>query len=547
MSETTFAPNTLGEALSIRYPSVWVSSVDSVEVIEFVKNHIIQYPTLTFYVFDAVEGLKEYNRHHGRYHQVMQQVENPMTGETSVEPITDIGVAISYTANDHCTMVILNAEQFENGLNDFHAFNHHNWRSAWLNNDAHLAGGQYVFASATEAAPPAQVRAFVPVVNIDFPSVTELSHIASHIVEHFGLQDEVAKAAQAAKGLSKFEAISLFSSQAARNGEFNIKELEDIKFARIASRTSLEIKRPEVTLDQVAGAENIKKILNTSIWMRENPEQAERYGFGGAMHRFLLLGLPGTGKSYFCEAAASHLNLNLVRTGMSQQMSKFVGESENNIMAMFQQINALNPVCVWADEFGRDASGGQSSHVVDAGTTTRMHGIFLTGIQELPEETYFFAAANDISTLAPEMLRADRFDKVFFVGFPTASQRLQILTQLTVGKEHHINLEKIALATASFTGAELKSGLAAATSYALAERRPVQNKDVVMAYENMKDRLWNRYREQVYTMYRAAENYHWASDDQAAQAAIYLNGKKPNESLDTLDEIPIVKTSATVS
>mgnify|MGYP000214883789 CR=1 FL=1 len=87
--------------------------------------------------------------------------------------------------------------------------------------------------------------------------------------------------------------------------------------------------------------------------------------------------------------------------------SKVIGQSEANMRAVFKQIKLMSPLCVWIDEFGRDLSGGSSSSHVDGGTTDRVHGEFLTGLQELPEETFLLCAANQLEALRPEMLRAD--------------------------------------------------------------------------------------------------------------------------------------------
>jgi ATP-dependent 26S proteasome regulatory subunit len=530
MSKPSYAPNSLGEALSVRYPTVWVYSPDTVEVIDFVRSHVRKYEDLEYYLMHNMDGLQVFNYRTERFDTVLMERINPHTGDLIQMPIMEFGAALQFLySKGNATLLVLNSEQFKEDLNDLHTFMQYEWRNSWKQDQSNYLPPQIVLTSSVEPGPPAAVNSFVPLVHIGYPTEVELKELLTHISVKTNNEVEIDKAAAASKGLSTFEAISLYHSQIARHDKIDVEELEQIKFDKIASRTSLQIIKPKISLEDVAGAENIKKILETSLWIKANPKLAERYGFKSAMHRFLLLGLPGTGKSFVCEAAANFLGLNLVRTGMSQMMSKYVGESENNISAMFEQINALSPVCVWSDEFGRDASGGQSSHVVDAGTTTRMHGLFLTGIQELPQDTYFFAAANDISTLAPEMLRADRFDKIFFVGFPTQDQRLKIITDLVNGIEHKINLENIAEASASYTGAEIKSALASASSMALAERRAMTTADLMTALSKMKDRLWGRYRGNVIDQYSKALNqYEWASDDQYEEGKIYAKGSVPN-------------------
>ncbi len=532
MSETKeYAPNTLSESLACRYPAVWVYSQDVVEVIDRVRAHVGQFSDLSLFMMDSLNGLQKYNYLRNRFDTVLIVGVNPMTGEEYQSPIYKIDEALDHVmADPSATLVLANVEQYENNLNDMMTFMNLAWRTGWRSNQQRDITAQLIMVSSTEPSPPSAVSRNVQSVVLGFPSKEELATITTHISEHMNATVDIPAVAQASRGLTVYEAASMYHSSIARRGTIDVKELEDVTFERIANRTNMAIVRPQIGMEDVAGMENIKKILETSQWLRANPEEAKNYGVSDSIHRFMLLGPPGVGKSYLCEAAASFLRLNLVRTGMSHMLSKFHGESENNMLAMFEQLNALDPICVWLDEFGRDASGGQSSHVVDGGSTSRVHGLFLTGMQELAPTTYLFAAANDISTLAPEMLRADRFDKIFFIGFPTLPQRHQILSGLLKERTHSVDIGKVAMASGSYTGAELKSVLAAASQVALGERRNVETDDMLAAMNRNKNRLWIRYRPAIIESYKVAyEQYEWASDDQYHEARAYMRGDIPRD------------------
>jgi SpoVK/Ycf46/Vps4 family AAA+-type ATPase len=223
------------------------------------------------------------------------------------------------------------------------------------------------------------------------------------------------------------------------------------------------------------------------------------------------VGIPGTGKSAICEATASALQLDLARTGVSQVMNSFVGQSEANMRAVFQQIKVMAPLCVWIDEFGRDLSGGASSSHVDGGTTDRVHGEFLTGLQELPDNVFLMCAANQLDNLRPEMLRAERFDKIFFVGLPAFEERIQIVRiNLPNGD---FNYEEIAHATKYFTGAEIKSLIKQVKfDVVSSERRNVTTRDIVSHVPKMRNILWNKDREMIRNLYRLAyDQWDWSS------------------------------------
>ncbi len=68
-------------------------------------------------------------------------------------------------------------------------------------------------------------------------------------------------------------------------------------------------------------------------------------------------------------------------------------------------------------------SGGKSGSDV----STRIFGTILTWMQEKTKPVFVVATANDITGIPPEFMRKGRFDEIFFVDFPTASEIIEIL------------------------------------------------------------------------------------------------------------------------
>jgi SpoVK/Ycf46/Vps4 family AAA+-type ATPase len=195
--------------------------------------------------------------------------------------------------------------------------------------------------------------------------------------------------------------------------------------------------------------------------------------------------------------------------------------------AVFKQIGIMSPLCVWIDEFGRDLSGGQSSHV-DGGTTDRVHGEFLTGLQELPDNVFLMCAANQLEHLKPEMLRADRFDKIMFVGLPSFNERIDIIKIYLkdIKTDHNFNYEEISNATQYFTGAEIKSLIKEVKfNVASAELRTINTRDIVSSAPNMRNILWNKSRQMIQDLYTTAiEQWDWASTEQFNDAKLVIGG-----------------------
>jgi len=185
-------------------------------------------------------------------------------------------------------------------------------------------------------------------------------------------------------------------------------------------------------------------------------------------------------------------------------------------------------LCVWIDEFGRDLSGGASSSHVDGGTTDRVHGEFLTGLQELPENVFLICAANQLENLRPEMLRADRFDKIMFVGLPSFVERESIfeIYLSSIKTDHSFNLSALASATAGFTGAEIKSLIKETKFYVVSsEYRPINTEDILTYAPNMRNILWNKSRQTIKDLYSTAlEQWDFASSTQLEDAPLILNG-----------------------
>jgi SpoVK/Ycf46/Vps4 family AAA+-type ATPase len=141
----------------------------------------------------------------------------------------------------------------------------------------------------------------------------------------------------------------------------------------------------------------------------------------------LLVGIPGTGKSLSCKAAASILGWPLIRLDISALKGSLVGESERKIRQATATIDAFGKAVVWLDELDKVFSGVKSSGHTDGGTTASMFGHFLVWMQETTSPILVMATANNIAQLPPEFLRAGRFDAMFFVDIPTSKERCKII------------------------------------------------------------------------------------------------------------------------
>jgi SpoVK/Ycf46/Vps4 family AAA+-type ATPase len=287
------------------------------------------------------------------------------------------------------------------------------------------------------------------------------------------------------------------------------------------------VRSPKYTLDDVGGLDRAKQLFEAVRWTWEHPEETKQYGIIPP-RRLLFIGLQGSGKSLIAEAAAQGLGLDLAKGGVSSAMTKWVGESERKMRLMFKQLRAMAPIVFWVDELGRDLSGGASSSETDGGTTDRVHGEFLSGLQELEQDVFLLAAANRIDHLPPEMTRADRFDKIMFVGFPSEEERQEIWAIHLGEQGMDMDLRVLAGATQFFTGAEIKALVRNVRfDVAATDRRAARTEDFVAAIPHIKSRAWTRHKGEIVAMYeRARDEWDWASSQQEEEAPTVIKAAK---------------------
>ena len=267
---------------------------------------------------------------------------------------------------------------------------------------------------------PLELEKYFTMLDFALPSPQDLLAIQEELGESVKVEANL-EAVEAARGLTEFEAETAFALSLVLKKGFCPTIITEQK-KQMIRRTGLMEFWPPVPVDQVGGLELFKQYLNNRMKAFEpgndhlpNPKA------------LLLVGIPGTGKSLSCKAAASILNWPLIRLDISALKGSLVGESERKIRQATATIDAFGKAVVWLDEIDKVFSGIKSSGHTDGGTTSGMFGHFLTWMQETRSPVLVMATANNISELPPEFMRAGRFDAMFFVDIPTLAERLSII------------------------------------------------------------------------------------------------------------------------
>jgi len=223
----------------------------------------------------------------------------------------------------------------------------------------------------------------------------------------------------------------------------------------------------------VAGLVNLKRWLNQ-----------RRPAFLGAPEAagldvpkgIMLLGVQGCGKSLAAKAVAGAWNVPLLHLDFGGLYNKYIGETERNLREALKTADAMAPCILWIDEIEKSLSTESADS--DNGSSQRLLGSLLTWMAERKSRVFIVATANDIQALPPELVRKGRLDEIFFVDLPDVATRAEIFNiHLAKRKQDpaQFDIQKLALACAGFSGAEIEQAVVSALYEAVAEKTPLSN------------------------------------------------------------------------
>lgn len=190
-------------------------------------------------------------------------------------------------------------------------------------------------------------------------------------------------------------------------------------------------KIPNVKFEDIGGLVNVKQeILDTIQLPLEHPEIL----FSGLRRSGVLLyGPPGSGKTLLAKAVATECSLNFLSVKGPELINMYVGQSEENVRAVFNQARSAVPCIIFFDELDSLAPNrgrsGDSGGVMDRVVSQLLAE--LDGLNK-KSEVFVIGATNRPDLLDPALLRPGRFDRLLYVGIPEdKASKLSILKALT--------------------------------------------------------------------------------------------------------------------
>jgi len=180
---------------------------------------------------------------------------------------------------------------------------------------------------------------------------------------------------------------------------------------------------PQITYEDIGGlTDEVKKVREMVELPLKRPEIFMRLGIEPPKG-VLLYGPPGTGKTLLAKAVANESEAHFILLNGPEIMSKFYGESEKKIRAIFDEAEKNSPSIIFIDEIDslapkREDAGGEVERRVVSQLLTMMDGLQSRG------KVVVIGATNRPNSIDPALRRPGRFDREIVIGVPSMEGRL---------------------------------------------------------------------------------------------------------------------------
>lgn len=277
------------------------------------------------------------------------------------------------------------------------------------------------------------------------------------------------------------------------------------------TNSSVQAQIPNVTFNDVAGLEEVKKQINAKIiFPAKYPDLAAEFRItsGGGI---LLYGPPGVGKTHIVRAIANEIRYTLYVVNPSTLLSQWFGEFEKNIHSLFEVARENSPSIIFFDDFDAVAPkrGKTNSSVMKRAVPALLTE--LDGFDRNSGTTLLIlAATNEPWDIDSALLRPGRFDERIYIPPPDSPARKKLFEIGFAGVRggESLDLNELADQSDGYSGADItyvckktrsnvflenvqidsSRGVAMQDIYdALQEVKPSINRSMIDRYEKYQD------------------------------------------------------------
>ncbi|KAG4396841.1 hypothetical protein GLYMA_10G019400v4 [Glycine max] len=215
-----------------------------------------------------------------------------------------------------------------------------------------------------------------------------------------------------------------------------------------------------VTFDDIGALENVKETLKELVMLPlQRPELFGKGQLAKPCKGILLFGPPGTGKTMLAKAVATEAGANFINISMSSITSKWFGEGEKYVKAVFSLASKIAPSVIFVDEV--DSMLGRRENPGEHEAMRKMKNEFMVNWDGLrtkdKERILVLAATNRPFDLDEAVIR--RLPRRLMVNLPDAPNREKIVSVILAKEElaPDVDFEAIANMTDGYSGSDLKN------------------------------------------------------------------------------------------
>jgi len=216
----------------------------------------------------------------------------------------------------------------------------------------------------------------------------------------------------------------------------------------------------KVTFKDVAGLEEEKKELAEVVDFLKDPKKYTELG-ARIPKGILLVGPPGTGKTYISKAVAGEAGVPFFSISGSDFVEMFVGVGASRVRDLFDEAKKNAPCIVFIDEI--DAVGRRRGAGIGGGNDEREQTLNQLLVEMdgfgTNEGIIVLAATNRPDVLDPAILRPGRFDREITIGTPDIKGREEVFNVHSKNKPlgDDVDLKVLARRTPGFTPADIEN------------------------------------------------------------------------------------------
>ncbi|CAF2072498.1 unnamed protein product [Brassica oleracea var. botrytis] len=213
-----------------------------------------------------------------------------------------------------------------------------------------------------------------------------------------------------------------------------------------------------VTFADIGSLDETKESLQELVMLPLRRPDLFKGGLLKPCRGILLFGPPGTGKTMMAKAIANEAGASFINVSMSTITSKWFGEDEKNVRALFTLAAKVSPTIIFVDEV--DSMLGQRTRVGEHEAMRKIKNEFMTHWDGLMsnsgDKILVLAATNRPFDLDEAIIR--RFERRIMVGLPSVESREKILrTLLSKEKTENLDFHELAQMTDGYSGSDLKN------------------------------------------------------------------------------------------